>query len=163
MSSFTPPDKNHSSEPQPERKIPEFIYVDHGPHENVENIGSTPHQDPKQVFGSIQTMAKGKHPFYLRVLALIGSLIMVFGCVLVLLITLVFVCMSLILLRQSAHMNEQASIAWKVFKKAIVFTLGGFVCIFNLSFGLGIIMMYFMLTGEAINSRFMQEFNKRRQ
>lgn len=147
------------NEPKPERKVPEFIFVDEDYQEERQNLGATP-QDPKQMFGSIQTITKGKHPLYLRILAFLGTIVMIFLSIVVLIVLLIVVLLSLLLLRQSKHMNEQASIAWKCFKKALVFTLGCFVCIFNLTLGIGIVLMYFMLTGEKMSSRFMQEFTK---
>lgn len=167
MPDYKPPHSNDEPEivdpyeHQTERKIPEFVFVDQGPRDEKEKIGATPHEDPKQMFSSIQTIAKGKQPFHLRILAFLGTFVMLLGCAIILFFTLIFALFSLIFLRQSSYMNEQVSIAWRIFKKAVVFTLGCFVCVFNLSFGMGIILMYFMLSGESINQRFMQEFMRK--
>ncbi len=151
----------HNAESKPERKMPDFIYVDSGQHDETQNLGTTT-QDPRQMFGSIQTMAKGKHPFYLRALALIGTFIMLFLSAIVFIVLLITFVLSVIFLRQSTYFNEQVSIAWKCFKrKAMVFTLGCFVCIFHLSLGIGIVLMYFLLTGEKFNNRFVQEFTQK--
>jgi hypothetical protein len=152
-------DLNGPEEPKVERKIPDFIYVDHGPQDDAHKIGATP-QDPRQMFGSIETMTRGRHPFYLRLLAFLGTFVMIFLSVIVFAVALVFIALSLLFVRQSTYMNEQARVAWKFFKKAMVFTLGCFVCIFNMSFGIGIVLMYFMLTGEKLSNRFVQEFSK---
>ncbi len=147
-------------EPQPERKVPEFIYVEDSKHDEKE-IGSTPH-DPGHVFGSIQSISKGKQPFYLRVLAFFGTLIMIVLSLVVFAVWFLFGILSLIFIRQSKSMNDQAAISWKSLKKALVFTLGCFVCIFNLSLGVGIVLMYFLLTGEKFDARYVQEFTNRR-
>jgi len=167
MSSYnTPPGSEKEpegmghSEGKSERKMPDFIFVDQAHHNDNKRIGDSSYQDPKHMFGSIQTMAKGKQPFYLRILAFLGTFVMLFGCVLVLMITLIAFFFSLILFRQSDSLNNQANIAWRSFKKAVVFTLGCFVCIFNMSFGIGIVLMYFMLSGEQLSHRFMQEMTK---
>lgn len=155
-----PERRNNPEEPKPERKIPEFIILDQGTEDETQKIGATP-QDPKQMFGSIQTIAKGKQPFYLRILAFFGTFVMLALSTIVLAVLLIVLLLSLLLVRQSTYMNEQVSLAWRSFKKAMVFTLGSFVCIFNLSMGVGIVLMYFMLSGEKVSSRFVQEFTKR--
>lgn len=154
-------EKNDGKEEKIKRVIPEFVFIDQDSQDETQKIGSTPH-DPKQLFGSIQNVAKGRQPFYLRIFAFIGTLIMLFLTFIVFIVWLITVIFSLLLFRQSTYMNNQQSIAWKSLKKALVFTLGCFVCIFNLSLGVGIVLMYFMMTGEKLSSRFVQEFTKHR-
>lgn len=164
-----PPDSNEEPEiingpeeqekKKPERIIPEFVYLDDGPEDEKLRMGATP-QDPRQMFGSIETMAQGRHPFYLRVLSLFGTFIMLAFALVVFVVMIVALSLSLLLLRQSSTVNQQAFAAWRWFKKLIVFALGSFVSIFNFSLGIGIVLMYFMLTGQKMNSRFMQEFTK---
>lgn len=161
MSSYKiPPDSNDESEkPKQEKKLPEFIFLDDDSHEASQKLG-THRQDPEQVFGSIQTIAKRRHPLYLRLLAFFGTLVLFAVSIFLFAIALFVFILSLLLFRQSSYMNEQASVSWKSFKKSAVFTLGCFVCIFNLSFGVGIVLMYFMLSGEKFDNRFVQEFTK---
>lgn len=150
---------NEHEESKPERKIPEFIILDQDTEDETQKLGATP-QDPSQMLGSIQTMTKGRQPFYLRILAFFGTFVMLALSTIVLAVLLITLLISLLLLRRSKYMNEQAAVAWRCFKKAMVFSLGCFVCIFNLSMGVGIVLMYFMLTGEKVSSRFVQEFTK---
>lgn len=149
---------NDDGSPQQEQKLPEFVFVDEN-YKDENQLGSTP-EDSKQIFGSIQSIAQGRHPFYLRVIAFFGTFAMIALSVVVLIVVLITSLLSILLLRQSQYMNEQAAISWRSFKKAMVFTLGCFVSIFNISMGVGIVLMYFLLTGEKVNSRFMQEFTK---
>lgn len=169
MSSYKiPPDSDNESEeihgeekPKPERKLPEFIYLNDDSFEKSQKIGET-HQDPQQMFGSIETISKRRQPFYLRMLAFIGTFILMVFSLFLFACAIIVGILSLLLFRQSSYLNEQAFVTWKSFKKASVFTLGCFVCIFNLSFGVGIVLMYFMLSGEKFDNRFVQEFTKHR-
>ena len=163
MSSYKGPTGEDSEKakekPEAERKMPDFIYVDDHHQTDTDKIGST-QQDPNQMFGSIQTMAKGSQPFYIRLLAIAAFSFVFCGSFVVLLGFLIYLTLSLLLLRQSDFLNKQTSVSWRAYKKMIVFALGSFVSIFNLSFGLGIVMMYFMLNGEKMNSRMMDELTR---
>lgn len=144
-----------------DRKMPDFIYVDQT-HEDPSKIGST-QQDTQKMFGSIQSMSKGNQPFYLRILALICSCLIFLGSFIILFGFLIYLSLSLIAFRQSTFLNQQTAIGWRAYKKTMVFALGSFICVFNISFGVGIVLMYFMLTGEKLNSRMMDEFTKHQQ
>lgn len=164
-----PPDSDEESEklhdqekPQPERKLPEFIFVDSDLEDKAPKIG-IPHQDPKQIFGSVQTIAKRQQPFYLRILFFLATFVMIVLSTFILVIALISMALSLLFLRQSKYFNEGASSSWRSFKKAIVCTLGCIVSIFNLSFGVGIVLMYFMLSGEKLDNRFVQQFTKHQE
>lgn len=160
MSSFKiPPSSDDESakegEKKPERIVPEFVFLEKDIED--ENLGATP-QDPRQMFGSIETMAKGKHPFYLRILSFLGLFIMLAMALVAFALFLITLTLSLLFARQVNYFNVRASGAWNWFKKFLVFSLGCFVSIFNFSLGLGIVLMYFMLRGEKFQNRFFQEF-----
>lgn len=146
---------------KPEKKVPDFIYIE--PEVQDKSKSGSAQHDPKQMFGSIQSVAQGRHPFYLRILSFLGTFVMIFLSLVVLAVLFITVTASLLFLRQSPYLNEQAAITWKSFKKALVFTLGCFVCIFNLSLGIGIVLMYFMLSGEKVNTSYVEEFTKRQK
>lgn len=161
-----PPDSNEPSEKKEgnqdeerKSKLPEFVILEPDASEKLDDLGATPH-DPRQMFGSIQTMSKGRHPFYLRILSLIASCIFLVLAGTVLILWLLFLAISLLFFRQSSQMNAQAATTWRWFKKLLVFTLGSFVSTFNFSLGVGIVLMYFMLAGEKLHSRLFQEFTK---
>lgn len=158
-SSEEPKEGQDREVPKPERKVPEFIFIENDP-QNEKLLGSTPH-DSKQMFGSLQNVASGHHPFYLRILSLLGTVVMIFLTLIVFTVFLIPLLLSLLFLRQSSYLNEQTTKTWRSFKKALIFTLGCFVCTFNLSLGIGIVLMYFMLTGEKFNNRIVEEFTKR--
>lgn len=159
------PDSEESKDPKNERKLPEFIYIDSGhPEDPDPKLGSTPHQqEAPKIFGSIEHMAKGSQPFYFRILAFFGMILVLLGSVFLLACFLFYLVCSLLLLRQADYLNESTSKCWRFFKKLLVFALGCFVMMFNFSFGVGIILMYLMLTGESISNSFVNEFTKPRQ
>ncbi|KIC74114.1 hypothetical protein DB42_BL00390 [Neochlamydia sp. EPS4] len=147
-----------------EGKITEYVFLDinSSSTEEAEKASFDPGQNPGEIFESVQSLSQGNYPSYLRMLAFLATLVMALGSILALIMTLGIGTISLILLRQSVGVNKQASFAWRCFKKMLVFTLGCFVGIFHLSYGIGLILMYFLLTGESVNNRWMQEFTRYR-
>ncbi|WP_213156016.1 hypothetical protein [Neochlamydia sp. AcF65] len=148
-----------------EGKVTEYVFLDinSSSAEEAEKVSFDPSQNPGEIFESVQSLSQGNYPSYLRMVAFLATLVMALGSILALIITLCLGTISLVLLRQFVGVNKQTSLAWRCFKKMLIFTLGCFVCIFHLSYGIGLILMYFLLTGEAVNSRWMREFAKYRE
>ena len=144
---------NESQEPV--RKLPEFIIIDQN--ETIEDLGSTKRFETEDILDAIPLTNK-KQPFYFRIFGIFGTLTFAFIALLILFFAIFYFALSLVLFRQSSLINKQTRSTWNFFKKMVVFALGCFVMIFNLSFGLGIILIYFMLKGEDMKNSIYHKF-----
>lgn len=141
---------------QEKRKMPEFIVVE----DATQQQEYFRPKGPEMSFQAFRNLEAGKYPLMLRVLFLglsviFGFLAFLFGVLL--LVSLFLSAITLFQFQGSIDYNRQL---WKRIKKVLVLALGFFVATFSPPLGLGIIMLYFMMLGEEINSflktRFMQ-------
>lgn len=132
---------------------PEFIVVDEP---------ETLHFEEEQI-SSIKYLSDIKPSLGLRLFCLASSIVI--GCVSVVLLggAALFGFLSVLVLEKSSTLNNLFDKTFKAAQKMIVFTLGLFVATFSISFGFGMIILFFFLRGEAMDSEFVNRLARYRQ
>lgn len=100
---------------------------------------------------TIQTLQGQGFPIYLRVVALVFASVLSAIALCLAAVTCMAVLLFLLTLGMSTPIKNMAAKVWLMLRKCLVFTLGLFLAVFNPSFGLGIIALYFMLRGEKMD------------
>lgn len=129
-----------------EKHNPEYVVIDEiegGPFEHNETISS---------FNRLKEIPA---PFGLRLFFLLSSILLAFLTLLLFSFTLLFSLLSFAFFKKWQSLNELSSKLYRGFEKAGVFFLGMFIATFSPPFGIGIVILYFFLKGEALESDFL--------
>ncbi len=127
---------------------PEFIILDGGEEADFHTESSG---EQSQYFEAINRLEGQRYPLFLRILFFLMSLGLILAVLFFLLGTLIAVVTGCLTLFRNetilAHLNK----TWKTCKKLAAVALGVFVAAFSPPFGLGMILLYFVLHGENID------------
>lgn len=135
-------------------KKPDIIYVDAIDDEEVKKG-----YEEQRYWSSIRELKNAHFPFGLRILAVfVGSFAAVIAA-LVFVGAVVWFGISLIAFRQSPSFNAQADKAWKLTRKCTLIAFGSLLTIFNPALGIGLVILYFMINGEEVNSMILKRFS----
>lgn len=156
---MTQPDRNHDQRSE-KRKMPEFIYVD----PDVETEREAPDLGGfgQEYFTSFQTFKKKDSSIMVRVVSFFGALILLGAVILGLPFFLLFLALNLITFFKMKPFWEQTIKLWEYIKRVLAVIVGLFVAVFSPSFGLTIIMVYFLLQGQRLENQFMMKLMKSR-
>lgn len=134
---------------EPKRVIPEIIIED--PSSAGGHVGADIYYD---------TLNKLKvTPFSpgMRVLLFVLSLVMATAAIIVLCVALLYTVLSAILFFHSSNFNTMMQHSWRGVWKFLVFTVGLLLSVFNPVFGIGIIVLYFMVNNEKMDGFFINK------
>lgn len=161
MQDIRPPGESENEKgkkEEPKRELPEFIVIEEG--EEGEGYG-TFGEEQEATFQAFQKIITGKrYPFSLHVWMFFLFLVtLTISCIAVFLLFLSLAIATLTLFQFKAF-NNYAMMIWRNFRRMIVFTLGFAIAIFSPPFGFGIILLYFMLYGDALANQFAERMMK---
>jgi hypothetical protein len=141
-------------------KFPEQDRVKHEPEYVVVDEIEEGVFEERESISSIKQLHEVKVPFSFRLLFLMSSLAFGFLAFFLLSMTLLFGGLSLIFLTKNSTINSFFKMCLKGFQKTSIFCLGLFIGTFSLTYGLGLIILFFFLKGEALDASFLKGFNR---
>lgn len=135
-------------------KKPEIIYLDASYEEEAEKG-----YEQQRYWSAIGDLRKAHFPLGLRFLALFVGIIMGVFAAIACVGAIVWFAASLIALRQAAGFNTQAKKAWDLTCKCTTISFGCLLAVINPALGIGLVILYFMMTGQEMNDVFLKRFS----
>lgn len=134
---------------KPKRVIPEIIIED-APSSNA-RVGADVYYD---TLNKLKTT-----PFSpgMRVLLFLLSLVMAIATIVVLCVALIYTLLAAVSFFQSSNFNAMMRQSWKGVWKFLVFTMGFLLGVFSPAFGIGIVVLYFMVHNEKMDGFFLNK------
>jgi len=139
-------------------KEPEIIYID-DVYVEPETNESTSQQ---QLYSSINQLEKTHYPFFLRIITFFAALALALVLPLFALFVAAHGLIAGLLLFKNATSNTKALYYWRQLKKTAVVMLSLLIATISPSFGLGMIVLYFVLQGEEIHNSFLNQMINRK-
>lgn len=149
-------DSNRKTEASRDKHKPEFIYLD----EHSEQYWEGETQGHAEYFESLNQLGKAHYPFTLRLFTFAASLVLGVCAIALLAASIVSFALSGLFLRTNEGLNATCRRYFGVFQKLVVFSLGTLIATFSPPLGLGMIVLFFMIRGEQIESNFISRFVK---
>lgn len=151
--------ENHEGERGSEkRKLPEFIFVDVDREEEAQKFRSF----EEQYFRSFQSLKHKDSSISVRVTCFLGALLLLIAVIFAAPFLLIFVILNVLTFFKAKPFWLQTKKLWMYLKRALVVALGFSVAVFSPSFGLTIIMIYFLLQGHQMQNQFMMKLMRSR-
>lgn len=140
------------------RKLPEFIFVDADRESETPRYGGF----EEQYFRSFQTLKHKDSSISVRITCLLGALLLSVIVALATPLLLLCVILNVLTFFKGKNFWLQTKKLWMYLKRACVVILGFLVALFSPSFGLTIIMIYFLLQGQRMENDFMMKLLRSR-
>lgn len=149
-------DDFHSEEEKPHMR-PQFIYIDEQHEWRQEGDFTGGEHD---YIHSFEKLRKGKYPLALRITTFVVSFWCLFAAILVFLIFLMGVVLGVVTLFRVEGINMRIRYLWNGVAKLLVFGCGLFVASFNPPYGIGLVLLYFMMKGQELNARLRDQLSR---
>lgn len=150
------PEEDADSE-KGKRRLPDFIYVDDGPHFEKPHFGGF--EEQFQSFGGI---ADKDFPLSVRALCLLGAIVLLLIVTAAIPFLLLFIFLNLISFFKSADLWSNTKKLWSHMKTGIVAIIGLVIAVFSPAFGISIIFLYYLLQGKKLENQIMMKLMKGR-
>lgn len=138
--------ENNMEDNDPKIHQPEYIILD----KEEEQPQNQQSKEQADYLATLQKIGQLQFGFGLRFLCLIAGLVAAVATVIVGALALIVFGIGLITLFMSKEINEQVVKALRNVRKLLVITFGLFLAVLSPALGLGMIILYFMLKGEAL-------------
>jgi hypothetical protein len=137
-------------------KKPEFILID-----DRKGGQSQTHYDSEGNPTNDTESFTSQRPFPLRFLCFLGVVFcLVFGLGLLVIASLATLG-ALVFLLQNQELNQSVATLWKLYVNVVIAGLGCVIGVFNPAIGIGLMAVYFSLSGEHSSSDFLKNILKR--
>jgi hypothetical protein len=162
----TPSDNNPTREEnRPQFKRPKFILIDDRQGQQSQDFpfDSAPTQEPDDSSQNEKEELKSsaKSPVSLRFLCVLGLVFcLVFGLG-IFLWSIALSFLAAVSLFQNQNLNHGVRSFWKLYMHTVIAGLGFALGILSPTIGLGLIVLYFSVTGEVIENNFLHKIIKR--
>src|ERR1700733_8987960 len=147
------PGDNGAKRGSEKRKLPEFVYVDVDREDEAKKFSGF----EEQYFRSFQALKHKGSSISVRITCLLGSLLLIVTVAFAVPFLLLFAILNALTFFKMKLFWLQTKKLWMYLKRALVVTLGFAVAVFSPSFGLTIIMIYFLLQGQQMENQFMMK------
>lgn len=141
-----------------ERKFPDFIFIDNGQKDEEPIHLETEEEKDQRYQQSFQRIEGVRFPFFVRILALMGAIVVFILAMIAFALFLFALCLTVLTLFLSPDINNRLKSVWNQFRKLIVICLGLLIAVFSPPLGMGLIVLDFMFHGEKISNSFMSRF-----
>jgi hypothetical protein len=148
-------DSTSNQEKRFEGKLPDYIYVDEKSDEKTKGDFG------EKYFTSLNNLNARTYPFALRLMTLFGAIILGFWMFLLGACLGVLALVSAVFFFQWKELNQLTHRFSKIVCRLFAISLSLLVATWDPAFGFGIILLYFMLQGEKLETGFMGRILKK--
>jgi hypothetical protein len=147
------PENNDANRGSEKRKLPEFIFVDVDRESEAQKTSGF----EEQYFRSFQALKHKDSSISLRITCLLGALLLLVTLMFAIPFLLLFLLFNVLTFFKIQSFWAQTKKLWLYLKRALVMALGFSVAVFSPSFGVTLIMIYFLLQGQKMENHFMMK------